>query len=89
MLVAEVAPEQTELPQMVGDIFADVSHRAIRAHNHFGVFVRTFFVLASMASGASCLSSGCFFLVPPSSPLHYPAAFVLAFSLKVEHALLL
>ena len=32
--VAEVAAEQAELPELVGDVLADVGHRAVRADDH-------------------------------------------------------
>ena len=38
-LVVEIAPQQAEFPELIGDVFADVSDRAIRADDDFGVVV--------------------------------------------------
>ena len=39
--VAEVfAGEETELPEVVGDVLADIGDGAVRADDDFGVFVR-------------------------------------------------
>ncbi len=32
--IAEVLAQQPELPELVGDVLADVGHRAVRAHDH-------------------------------------------------------
>ena len=37
--VVEVFAEQPELPELVSDVLADVSDGAVRAHDHFAVFV--------------------------------------------------
>ncbi len=41
-LVAEVAAEQAELPEVVGDVFADVGDGAVGADDDLGVFVGAF-----------------------------------------------
>src|ERR1039458_1399939 len=75
-LVAKVLAQQAKLPQVIGDILAHVSYRAVGADNHFGVFVR----LAVRNLRAGPARSG--------GPCHHPAALVLALGLKVEHACL-
>src|SRR6478609_1827380 len=80
---------------MIGNIFSDVGHSAVGAHNHLGIFVGAVFILTTIlitfgfssiiAFGWGLPLSG----LRPRSPLHHPAAFVLAFGLKVKHALLL
>ncbi|MNG42108.1 hypothetical protein D3C84_1317590 [compost metagenome] len=37
-MVVEVPAEQSELPKLIGDIFADVGHGAVRANDHLGIF---------------------------------------------------
>ena len=37
--IAEVAAQQAELPQVIGDVLADVGHGAVRAHDHLGIFI--------------------------------------------------
>src|SRR5690242_12478142 len=105
---------------MIGNIFSNVGHGAIGAHNHLGVFVGTVFILTvfiltvfiltvfiltvfiltvvilttfilTTFDFSSVLAFGClpFRGLRPRSPLHHPAAFVLALGLKVKHALLL
>src|SRR6266403_5311606 len=39
LAITEVAPEQPELPHVVRDILADVTHGAVRAHDNFLVFL--------------------------------------------------
>ena len=41
--VLEIAAEETELPELVRDVLADVGHDAVRPHDHF--FARLFFSL--------------------------------------------
>ena len=36
--VVKVLAQQTELPELIGDVLAHVSHRAIGAHDHFALF---------------------------------------------------
>src|SRR5438105_15588109 len=40
--ISKVPAEQSTLPQMVGNVFADVSNRAVGAHNHLIVFFYLF-----------------------------------------------
>src|SRR6516162_8255187 len=40
-LVSEVAAEETELPEMIGDVFADVADGSVGAYDDLGVFVGT------------------------------------------------
>ena len=85
LLVAEVAAQQAELPQVVGNVLANVAHGAIRPHNDFGVFVGTAW---PRPSGASVCASRCYIAFGRSARTgHHPAALVLALSLEVEHAL--
>src|SRR6185312_6375985 len=84
MAIAEILTQQPELPEMVGDVLADVSHGAVGSHNDLGVFVRPGF-RRIIAFGRYLLLSG----FRRRSPFHHPAAFVLAFGLKVKHAFLL
>src|SRR5581483_3929630 len=37
--ITEIAAEQAKFPEMVGDVFADVAHRAIGTHDNLGIFV--------------------------------------------------
>src|ERR1019366_2068463 len=96
LAVAEVQAEQTELPQMIGNVLADVSDGPIRTHDDLGVFVGT----------GLFLCAGCFLRrwVPHpfaflwrkggidnlrlAGPRHYPAALVLPLRLEIEDALL-
>src|SRR5271165_7584141 len=36
--IAEVPPQQTKLPQMIGDVLAHVGDSSIGTNNHFGIF---------------------------------------------------
>ena len=38
-LVAEVAAEQAKLPEVIGDVFADIRHGAVGTHDDFGIFI--------------------------------------------------
>ncbi len=70
-LVAEVVAEQAELPEVIGDVFADVGDGAVGADDDLGVFVWSSpFSACTARAGAR----------------HDPAAFVLAFVFEVEHA---
>src|ERR1041385_4801240 len=84
-LITKIAPEQTKLPKMVGNVFADVSHSSVGAHNHLGIFIGTIFTLITFGF-SSIIAFGCGlpFSRRRRSPLHHPAALVLAFGLKVE-----
>src|SRR5271157_2586808 len=46
--IAEVAPEEAELPQVVGDVLADIANRAIRAHDYLRVLVGTGFLFCGL-----------------------------------------
>src|ERR1700694_1373590 len=74
-LIAKIAAQQSELPQMVGDVFAYIGDRAVGAHNYFGVLVRSVLLLPLCQFTAG--------------PAHYPATFILALGFAVEHAFLL
>src|SRR5690242_8996171 len=80
---------------MVSNVFSDVGHGAVGAHDHLGVFVGAVFILTVFILITFGFSSILAFSSLPfcgwrtGSPLHHPAAFVLALGLKVEHALLL
>ena len=49
-LVAEVLAQQTELPQVIGDVFADVSDGAVGADDDLGIFVC--FAFSDLSAGA-------------------------------------
>src|SRR5579859_4114565 len=38
--IPEVPAQQPKFPEMISNIFADVSYRAVGAYDHLGVFVR-------------------------------------------------
>ena len=73
LFVAEVlAGEEAKLPQVVGDVLADVGDGAVGSDDDLSVFIR---LASAAASGAG---RGC--------AAHDPAAFVLAFGFQVENA---
>src|ERR1700690_3504663 len=37
--ISEIAPQQPKLPQVVGDVFADIAHGSVRSYNDFLVFL--------------------------------------------------
>ena len=74
-VVAKVAAEQAELPEVIGDIFADVGDGAVGADDDFGVFVKSVLRTVLVLGFCGCACAG-----------HDPAAFVLAFVLEIEHA---
>ena len=74
LAISEVAAQQPEFPEVVGDILADVADGSIRTHDDFLIFLGNFL----------CVCCGCGFSFPHSP--HYPTAFVLALSLEIEHA---
>ncbi len=39
--IAEVAPQQTKLPQVIRDVLANIADRPIGAHDDLGILVRT------------------------------------------------
>ena len=74
--VAEVfAGEEAELPEVVGDVFADVGDGAVGADDDFGVFIGEVGV-------GSLFGDGCF----SSCSAHDPAVFILAGGLFIEDA---
>ena len=77
-LVAEVLAEQAEFPEVIGDVFANVSDRAVGANDDLRVFVRA--LRAVLVLDWLCCGSGA---------RHHPAACVLAFVFEIEHAGLL
>src|SRR4051794_10843080 len=72
LAIAEILPQQAELPQVIGDVLAGISDRSIRPHDDLVVFVRQLGVRLSRGTGA----------------LHYPAALLLPFGNEMDHALL-
>src|ERR1041385_7253152 len=85
MLVTEISSKQTKLPKMARNIFSDVSQRPRGTHNHLGIFIRTFLDFSRFIA----FISGLPFSRRRRSPLHHPTSLVLAFGLKIKHALLL
>ena len=74
--VAEVfAGEEAELPEVVGDVFADVGDGAVGADDDFGVFVGEGGVSSLLCDGFGCASAA-----------HDVAAFVFAGGFEVEDA---
>src|SRR5690349_17830917 len=69
--ITEIAAEQTEFPEMVGDVFADIADGAIGANNHFLIL---FGDLASAHCGGL------------AGAAHHPAARVFTLTLQIEHA---
>src|SRR5689334_9106525 len=84
-LIAEVAPQQAKLPQMVGNVLADIGNSIVGTDNHLGVFIWTL----GSRSVLLFVRGWLFYGFRRRSSLHHPAAFVLALSFKIEHALLL
>ncbi len=91
LAVAEVQAQQTELPKMISNVFADVTDRSVRTHDDLGVFVGAgiFFRPRSF----SCwVPHPCALFWRKGGrlrwSLHHPAALVLAFGLEIEDALL-
>src|SRR5579875_532498 len=89
--VAEIAPQKTKLPEVVGDVLAYIGHGAVGADNDLriliGAFVwsvrivirlRAVYVWIAVRSRWTGGASG-----------HYPATFVLALGLQVENAFFL
>ena len=73
--VIKIFFEQAELPQVIGDVFADVSHGPVRAHDDLGFFVgNRRLKIESRAARIPCRRSR-----------HHPAAFVLALGFQVKH----
>ncbi len=76
VLVAEVfAGEEAELPEVVGDVFADVGDGAVGADDDLGIFVGE--VRVSSLFGDDCFCAGA---------AHDVAAFVFACGFEVEDA---
>ena len=59
-LVAEVAAQQAKLPQVIGDVFADIGDGAVGAHDHLGVFVG--FAFASVSAPGRVITQQPLFL---------------------------
>ena len=80
--IFEIATEQAELPQVIGNVFAFIDHGAVRAHDHFCVFVGE--ALRLLRDGAVTGGSGgsCGF-----RPACDPAAGFRALCLLVDDAL--
>ena len=74
-LVVKIAPEQSEFPELIGDVLADVGDRAVRAHDYFCVVV------------FACRVGGC--RAEPSFEAHHPAPGILSRGGKVNRVALL
>ena len=93
--MAEIAAEQAELPQVIGNVLADVADRAIGAHYHLGILVRLLsprFAACKLALDLPFGNSVPGYIQERLAivrPGHHPAALVLALGLVVEHAFFL
>src|SRR5581483_7834573 len=76
--VAEVFPEEAEFPEVVGDVFADVTYGAVGADDYFLILFSDFRLGICGPLGDLCFCDSC--------PPHYPAALVLPLSFIEEHA---
>ena len=38
-LVVKIAPKQSEFPELIGDVFANVGNRTVGAHDYFGIVI--------------------------------------------------
>src|SRR3982074_3044363 len=85
LAVAEVAAEEAELPHVIGDIFADVAHRAVGADDYFLVFFRNLVTPSLCGRGARAYAVCACTILTGSGAAHDPAGFVLGFTLEGEH----
>ena len=58
LAIAEVASQQAELPQVIGDVLADVADRAVGAHDDLRVLVGTGLFLFRIAGAPPLSPSG-------------------------------
>ena len=82
LAISEVATQQAELPQVIGDVLAHIAHSAIGADNNLLVFFRDLALLYALCVSLCCPCG--FRLGCPRAP-HHPAAFVLSFGLVKKH----
>ncbi len=71
LLVAEIAAEKAELPEVVGDVLADVADGAVRADDDLGVFVGARFLFRRVLRALALV--GCTGRVITQQPLFLPS----------------
>src|SRR5579884_621617 len=85
--VSEIPSQQAKLPEMVGDVLADVGYCSVRADDDLGVFIGA---LAAILFRRACILSpakrAAWTANPAARAAHDPAAFIFALFFVIEDA---